>query len=94
MITPTTSGPLNTASCNFGDYTHDNTNRTLTVCLTSRGKTQLFEYLDINGIKCRYLCPAPPGEVTKETFVRLWSNATQWPNGVLPVSGQNVTIPG
>lgn len=93
FINPTLSGPLDRTTCNFGDYTHDNNNRTLTVCLTSRGRNQLFEYLDINGIKCRYLCPSPAGEFVKEPFIRLWSNVTQW-NGSLPVAGQNVTIPG
>lgn len=61
LINPTTAAPLNRATCNFGDYTHDNTNRTLTVCLTSRGKARPNTYLDINGIKCRYLCPSPAG---------------------------------
>ena len=26
--------------------------------------------------------------------MRLWSNATQWPGGVLPVAGDNVTVHG
>lgn len=66
----------------------------LTLCGTSRGKQRPYEYLDVNGIKCRYLCPAPAGEFVKEPFLRLWSNATQWPLGRLPAPGENVTIPG
>lgn len=49
--------------------------------------------MDVNAIYCRYLCPAPPGSCTKETTLRNWSNVTQWPNGVLPADGDNVTIP-
>lgn len=26
--------------------------------------------------------------------MRVWSNATQWPNGVIPQAGDNVTVPG
>lgn len=53
--------PLDSATCGFGDYTHDNDLRNLTVCLTSREKVQEYQYLDINAIKCRYLCPSPTG---------------------------------
>lgn len=31
--------------------------------------------------------------VDREDFVRNWSNATQWPGGVLPAAGADVTIP-
>lgn len=48
----------------------------------------------MNGIICRYLCPAPTGTFIKENFTRDWSNATQWPNGVLPADGDNVTVNG
>lgn len=30
----------------------------------------------------------------KEDFIRVWSNVTQWPQGVMPSPGDNVTIPG
>ena len=49
--------------------------------------------MDVNAIYCRYLCPAPPGSCTKEDTLRLWSNATQWPNNALPVDGDDVIIP-
>lgn len=64
------------------------------MCASSRQKTIPFEYLDVNGIKCRYLCPNANTNFTKEPFVRIWSNATQWPGGKLPADGDNVTIPG
>lgn len=28
-----------------------------------------------------------------ESFTRLWSNASQWPNGAVPHSGEDVDIP-
>ena len=31
--------------------------------------------------------------VVKESFMRVWSNVTQWPRGTLPEPGDNVTIP-
>jgi len=40
------------------------------------------------------MCPAPAGTYTKENFLRLWSNATQWPNGTVPKAGDNVTVNG
>ena len=30
----------------------------------------------------------------REDFVRLWSNASQWPEERVPIAGENVTIPG
>ena len=40
------------------------------------------------------MCPAPAGTFVKETFLRKWSNATQWPNGKVPQAGDNVTLNG
>ena len=96
LISATSGAMLDPAACNFGDYTHDNEAdvRHMTICATSRNKVRERVYLDINAIKCRYLCPAPTGEFEKEAFTRLWSNATQWPEGRVPVDGENVTIPG
>lgn len=84
---------LDTAVCAAGDYYHDPTNRYLYVCLSGRQKP-VSTYINLNGIKCRYLCPQPAGEFTKEPFIRLWSNATQWPNQTLPAAGDNVTVNG
>lgn len=56
---------------------------------------RLFQYTDVNAIYCRYLCPAPnPSRYIKEKFVRLWSNATQWPGGYVPKDYEDVLIPG
>ena len=40
------------------------------------------------------MCPAPPGTFVREPFTRRWSNATQWPNGVLPADGDTVEVHG
>lgn len=54
---------------------------------------KIREMVDITGVRCREFCPkdSPLGE--REPFFRYWSNATQWPNSVLPVAGDNVTVP-
>lgn len=55
---------------------------------------RIFEYLDVVGIKCRYICPSDEDDFVKEKFLRVWSNTTQWPGGVLPRDGENITVPG
>lgn len=39
-------------------------------------------------------CPAPPPPpiIEREPFVRDWSNATQWPGGVVPAAGDDVLV--
>jgi hypothetical protein len=65
----------------------------LEVCVSGKNRTK-FEYTEINGVFCEFLCPLPPGTFIKEDFVRKWSNATQWPNSVVPQAGDNVTVNG
>lgn len=84
---------LNYSTCNYGEYYHDATNRFLFVCVSGKGKST-YDLLNLNGITCRYLCPKEGGGFTKENFVRLWSNVTQWPGGVLPKAGDNITVNG
>jgi cell migration-inducing and hyaluronan-binding protein len=67
-------------------------NRQLFTCISGRNKT-LREWIDITGVRCRNFCPKAAPFGTRETFNRLWSNVTQWPNKVLPKEGDNVTIP-
>lgn len=86
------STPLDPATCQMGEYTLDRANRMLEVCVSGRNKAQTM-YLDLNAVICRYLCPSKTVTGTRESFVRKWSNATQWPNGALPSADQNVTIP-
>ena len=41
-------------------------------------------------------CPPPPpaaDAAAREPFVRAWSNATQWPGGVLPAADEDVEVP-
>ncbi len=60
-------------NCLNGDYYHSNDDRVLTLCASGKDKTE-FQYVDVNAIFCRYVCPTPPGEFVKEGFVRQWSN--------------------
>lgn len=85
---------LDETTCEMTDYTHDVDNRVMTLCATSRGKYRLYDYLDVTGIKCRYICPSDTDDFIKENFLRIWSNVTQWPGEVLPPDGANITIPG
>jgi hypothetical protein len=85
------------ATCQNGQYFSDNSNdtsvRRFTLCQSGKGKAP-YEYTEVNGIICRFLCPAPEGTFIKEDFIRMWSNVSQWPNGVLPQAGDNVTLNG
>ena len=36
--------------------------------------------------------PPPPPIIAREPFVRDWSNATQWPGGVVPAAGADVLV--
>ena len=85
---------LDPATCGNGDYYHNNADsvRVLHLCASGRNRT-FFEYIDVNAIYCRNLCPAPPGSCTKESTLRYWNNAAQWPGAVLPKAGDNITIP-
>lgn len=64
-----------------------------TLCQSGKNRS-LFEYTSVTGVICELLCPPAPGTFVLEDFVRKWSNATQWPNGVVPVAGDNVTVKG
>lgn len=89
-----TNSTLDVNTCQNGDYNHDNdVQKMLAVCISGKNRTQ-YEYVEVNGIKCLYFCPLPAGTFIKENFTRMWSNATQWPNGVVPQAGDNVTVNG
>lgn len=63
------------------------------ICQSGKNK-KTFEYTEVNGIICQFLCPAPAGTFIKENFIRKWSNASQWPDSVVPPAGANVTVNG
>ena len=65
----------------------------LEVCQSGKSRTK-WEYTEVNAVICRYMCPDPTSGFIKEQFLRKWSNATQWPNGVVPQAGDNVTLNG
>jgi hypothetical protein len=73
-----------------GDWYHDVDNQLLHIAVNAREQQDI----KISSVKCRLNCPPTSGPIDKEGIVRLWSNATQWPGGVVPVAGQSVVIPG
>ena len=53
------SSNLDPALCSNGQYFHNNTEgpeRMIQLCQSNKNKT-LFEYTEVNGIKCRFMCP-------------------------------------
>ena len=85
---------IDPATCENGDYYNDKINQYLYVCVSGKNK-EITEWIDVNGIRCvEDTCPVEGvvEDVEREVFTRLWSNASQWPNGILPQAGDNVTI--
>ena len=86
------SDMLSPTNCTNGEYFHNSTERYLFVCVSGRNKA-IHEWIDVNGIRCRYNCPQDNGDGTREDAIRLWSDTKNWPGNVLPQEGDNVTIP-
>jgi hypothetical protein len=59
LISPQ-SAQLDPTTCGAGDFYHDPADQYLYLCVSGKNKP-LFTYIDVNGIKCRYLCPQPQG---------------------------------
>lgn len=57
---------LDPQKCGNGDYYHSNAKnkKVMALCASGRNKT-LFEYMNIDAIYCRHICPAPPGSCEK-----------------------------
>ena len=78
---------LDISTCDYGDYFHNDTERIMLLCASSRGKLREYQYMDVNAIGCRTNCSDSTEDFEREDFIRLWSNATQWPNEVIPTDG-------
>jgi len=55
-VMPLINDTLNETDCQLGDNIVDLDNKTLSVCVSSRGKNRTEQYLQIDAIKCRYVC--------------------------------------
>lgn len=55
-INPQFNGTLDVAECELGDNILNIDNKVLSVCVSARGKNQTETYLQIDAIKCRYIC--------------------------------------
>lgn len=98
---------LNITTCNMGDFYHDNAMRIFGLCMSDRYSRANYE-IAVYPIFCRYDCPDNGNNngggdggggndggscfTAPESNFRLWSNASMWPDGVVPTSFQNVTI--
>lgn len=72
-----------------GDWYHDTMNQKLYLAINGKERT----YLNLKAFKCYLNCPNQQPSVVKEGPVRLWSNASQWPNQQVPQDGDDVIIP-
>lgn len=84
--------PLNATTCSLGDFYHDPLLQYLYICISGRNNVANNEFL-VTNIQCHRTCDNFRSDVTKEPFVRAWSNATQWPGGVVPVANASVSVP-
>lgn len=55
-IMPLFNDTLNEADCQLGENIVNLDNQTFSVCVSSRGKNRTEQYLQIDAIKCRYVC--------------------------------------
>ena len=55
---------LDVNTCENGDYYHDNNDNTslrmLNLCQSGKNRS-MFEYTEVNGVVCQFVCPLPPG---------------------------------
>jgi hypothetical protein len=55
--------------------------------------TQENRKITLTGHRCDGPCQEDLEDAPTETFKRYWSNPLDWPNGTVPVDGDDVTIP-
>ena len=64
---PENASYLDASICENGQYFHDNQEgpgRMFSICQSGKNRSA-FEYTEVNGVICRYNCPAPPGTFVK-----------------------------
>lgn len=75
---------------------NDTATRMAHLILNGRNRTtNMYTPTDIflRGLQCLGSCLGGVNTTgTRETTIRYWSNTTSWPNGTLPVAGQDVEI--
>ena len=71
-----------------GDWYHDVDNKLLYININGIDEQDLV----IDSVTCLVNCPTVE-TAEKDGIIRVWSNTTQWPDGVLPQDGDDVEIP-
>lgn len=86
------TAPLNVNNCSMGDFYHDPLLQYVYLCVAGRGNVANNEFL-VTNLPCHRTCANFRNDTTKEPFVRAWSNATQWPGGVVPSANSSAYVP-
>ncbi|CAD8206675.1 unnamed protein product [Paramecium pentaurelia] len=80
----------NPNTCNNGDWFNDRTTSFFYICISGKQRIQQ-DSVALYGIFCRETCPAYTDDVLVK-IQKKWSDVSIWPNGRLPIAGENVTI--
>jgi len=83
---------INRNNWDLGDNLILNDTETREIHFYVGGKHYDHHDLTLLGLECLYDCYDAVEEVELETDIRLWSNASSWPDGVIPVEGDYVEI--
>lgn len=87
-----TNTTLDPVSDNYtlGDYILQNVSQMLTLGINGKENGTV----DVDSVLCRLYCPVINNDTNaSESFVRLWSNYSMWPNSQLPIENDIVIIP-
>ena len=79
----------NIDSREHGDWYMDEENKIFNMVFNGKGDSGT---VDLTSYRCLDNCPIPVLAVEKEDIIRLWSNASMWPDGVVPQDGDSAII--
>ena len=94
LIPNNTMNTKNAADYQTGDNViyNDTARREIHVVINGKNKTK--SSIVFNGLRCVYSCLPGKPSIPIETDERLWSNASSWTSGKVPVANESVEIEG